>query len=189
MQNKKKDVLVDFSSHVCPHCSRPLSQGDSSVEMEHIYQMFNESHYHLYLKKKKKALIYRIIFFGFSLLFFTLAFIIYFKTMNWASSFYLTNGELLKTCVVALCGILSCGAFGIGCSISPKKEAFQELMNHMDSSIFQILIRQPSLASSFALHDQSSRHYHSFQQLYTHTLNNFNEQTQKIVQLLERHRS
>lgn len=195
MQNKNiKEVLIDFPAQVCPHCSNALDIQSEDPNGKFIHQFFTASHYHTYLSKKQRAIFYRIIFFGFSLLFGVLGAIIYFKTMNGISQLYFPNSELIKTLIMSLCGFLSLGAFAIACSINPKREAFHALVHQMDSSMWHNLFNHSSenafiVQNEEETNDNDVRSAFSCQQLYTHTLKNLNKQTQKIVQLLERQRT
>jgi hypothetical protein len=105
-------------------------QPNLHLNFDILHHSLQYSHYHIYLSKKRQALIYQFIFFGFGILFLVLASILYFYTTNWSYYAMFGSSGFIKLCLYALCLILSMGAFGIAYKIRPPRKGKQPLPSH-----------------------------------------------------------
>lgn len=99
----------------------------SAVDIEFFKNSISLHYQHLYRSAKTKNTFYRMIFFGFSLLFVVLGLMMFFKTTNPICSIYLGNCSVIKNEVNFLCGLFSVGAFTLGMVIHPEKEALKHI--------------------------------------------------------------
>jgi hypothetical protein len=111
-----------------PHVHYLSEATDSSVDIEFFKRSLTLHYQYIYVTEKRHNWIYRSIFFGFSLLFFVLAILIFFKTVNFACGVYFKDSLLVKNCINSLCFALAGGSFFIGYKIHPEKDAMQYLM-------------------------------------------------------------
>lgn len=80
----------------------------------------------LYVKNKRGAFIYQMIFLAFSMLFLSLGLVVILQSTNHACFDFFGHCTLIKVGISALCFILSLCALGIGVSICPERIAAQK---------------------------------------------------------------
>jgi hypothetical protein len=115
------------------------------------HQIDNVSYHHAYVVQKRKALTYQIIFSVFSLLFFALGLIIYFKTTNGMYSLYFGNSEFAKGMALFSCFGFSFGSLGLVFLPRPEKEAVQHLYDKTEQRLTDIYHQVCMQTGAFSL--------------------------------------
>lgn len=108
-----------------------ISQQETPYQELEIFRRDWEAHrkdatLHSY-RLDRKIQIDRLIFFGFSIFFFLLGVMIFFKTANWACAAYFSNCQSVKAIACTLCLILSASAFWVGAKLCARKHSINEL--------------------------------------------------------------
>lgn len=87
----------------------------------------NGPHHRPYSANKSKVMSYQGIFLAFSLIFLTLAGLIYYKTTNWTCSLFFGNFMMIKTLISTFCLFLFFSSMWVALSMRIEREA----MNHL----------------------------------------------------------
>lgn len=112
----------------------------SSKQLDFFRQPDQEAFHLLFSVKKKHAATYRLIFLGFSCLFFLLGLLVYFKTANWKCEFYFSNCQLIKTFTYLICLFLSAGSCSLSFLIRPEKDTVK-VLTHTAKKQLSVLYR------------------------------------------------
>ncbi len=109
-----------LSSNYQTRCLKKYS--DSFVNIEFFKRSIASHYRRAYRSQKEKNLFYRLIFFGFSILFLIFSIFIYFKTPNFAYGLYFGHGELVKDFIEGCCLFIAGLAFTIGYKIQSQNK-------------------------------------------------------------------
>lgn len=136
------------------HCvSEPAA---SSVDIDFFRRSVSLHYQHVYASKKWQNTFYRLIFYGFSFLFFLLGLIIFFKSTNPVCGLYLGNCSIIKNWVNFLCVLPASGSFTLGYKIHPEKEAIKYLVKKVENELSgpakQIQIEFSAIVSNLSHH-------------------------------------
>jgi hypothetical protein len=139
MQNKMlfNSCPVSYSQFLQPenkeHYVQVLTGATNAALDSDFFKRSIAMHYqHFYVTKKRQNWIYRLLFFGFALLFLILAMMIFFKTVNFACSLYFKNGVMVKNLVDLVCLLFAGSAFTIGYKIHPERDAMRDLVGKVE---------------------------------------------------------
>lgn len=114
------------------HC---ITEPSDSLDINFFKHSISLHYQHLYATKKRQNWLYRCIFFGFGLLFLTLAILIFFKTTNFACGFYFSNCSIIKNSINCFCLFLATGAFAFSYKIHPEKDAIRDLVAKVEKEL------------------------------------------------------
>lgn len=113
------------------------------VELHNFRKKIEEErsgpHHQPYRAGRKKAILYRTIFYGLGLLFLLLSIFIYTQTMTWSGSLIFVNYTATKTAICALTFLLSIISCVIGHSIKTEKEAANQLIHRAQAKLRRLL--------------------------------------------------
>lgn len=145
--------------------------------------------YHLiYLIKKRQSSIYKLIFFGISLIFLFLGCFVFYNTTNWACSLYFQNCAFIKAFIYSLCFSLSFSSFLLAFFIKPEKETVHYLVNRMEKSLKSIYSRmkQDIKEAPLNFYFDSRLKKDLYKQSFNQSLEKIHEQREQAIQLLDR---
>ncbi|WP_068467940.1 hypothetical protein [Candidatus Protochlamydia phocaeensis] len=134
--NPSHSISYSKFLHTYRH-AHPLKQEktETIVDIDFFRRSISLHYHYVYTFKRRQHKAYRIIFFGFALLFFILSIFIYFKTANYACTLYFSQGDLMKNCIDALCLLLAFAAFGMGYTTNPDKEALRFIVKKVEKEL------------------------------------------------------
>lgn len=102
----------------------------------HFFKKSLVLHYqHLYAKTKRLNRLYRVLFYGFSLLFAGFAVAIFVHTVNDTFGFYFGDLHLVKDSVNAICVLLAGAAFFAGQRIAPEEAARSLVISRIEEGL------------------------------------------------------
>lgn len=141
--NPKKLLLSLYHYHQ----SHPISNVDHAsrnyVELHKFRQKIEEEkigpHHQPYQTGRKKAIVYRSIFFCIALLFLFLCIFMYTQTMNWSGTLIFVNYTATKMAMCVFTFVLSIIACAFGFSIKTEKEAANQLIHRAQYKIRRVL--------------------------------------------------
>ncbi|MBA3722365.1 MAG: hypothetical protein H0W88_08180 [Parachlamydiaceae bacterium] len=144
-------------------------------------------HHQIYLTQKKQARLHKIIFFGLSFIFFTLAAIVFFNTTNWACSLYFSNCAFIKAAIYTLCLLLSSFTFSIGYFAKPERDTAYYLFHKMERKLKGLYKKRRSeIGFLFSFNEDNRIKKVIFKQGYNQALERMREQKEKTLHVLER---
>lgn len=133
MFNNNSVSYSQFLHHPRVHS---LTESPEGVVDSEFFKRSVSLHYqHAYAAKKWQNWVYRLLFFGFSLLFVMLGALIYSKTTNFTCGFYVSNCGMIKNFVNMSCFFLAAGALTIGYKIHPEKDAIRYLVGKVEKEL------------------------------------------------------
>lgn len=181
-------LFVKFSSTSYSQFLNSFSSySNSNTDKELLESHADKSKDQLYLKKYRKARIYRFIFLCFSFLFLFLAGVVYFKTTNWACSLYFSNCELVKASSISICLLLASLSLVVSYKIKPEREAVNFLAEKIRSTINQIYQSSQIRLKEVTKNQTSSLKSFppGFKTKYYETLDHIQEKQDKVLHVLE----
>lgn len=146
---------------------------DYSSSLEPFRQPINESN-QIYLLQKKYSKIYQLIFFGLSLLFFSLGAIVYFNTTNWACSVYFQNCVFIKSSIYMSCLIFGIICGGLSYFLKPEIDSIYLIVKKAEKKLKELYKREVSAVPFFN------------KQTYYQSIDKIRDQKEKTIHLIER---
>lgn len=127
---------VSYSQFLQKHQITQLPyQKDSLRDVDFFKRSISGHYQHVYANQKWRNWLYRVVFFGFSLLFLIFGVLIYFKTANFTCGFYLNQCSSIKDYLNIGCLLLATGSFGISYMIQPENDAFHYVVNKIEKDM------------------------------------------------------
>lgn len=123
-----------------PRVHSLIAESTEGVANNEFFKRSVSLHYqHAYTAKKWQNGIYRLFFFGLSVLFvIILGALIYSKTTNFTCSFYLSNCGMIKNFINLSCFLLAAGALAAGYKIHPEKDAIRDLVGKVEKELIHL---------------------------------------------------
>lgn len=178
----KSDIKVATLYHI--------SQNESPYQELETFRRDWDAHrkdavLHSY-RLERKIQMDRLIFFGFSVFFFFLAAMIFFKTANWACAAYFSNDQAVKAIACSMSLILSVTAFWIGASLCSKKHSINELVSKAKQNLLRWYQQRKAEARIHATHSEERKRISlSFKQIYHRTLDLVLESKEEALRLID----
>lgn len=145
MDNKTKTsnyaLLVGLTHH------QAAARGSSRYpDLHRFRQQIEEAqegpHHQPYQARRKKAALYRIVFFLLAVVFLGLFGFAYSHTMSWTSTLFFESSAFPKITLCALCILLAIFSFGLGLSIRTEKEAVTQLIHRAQKKLKGMYVRK-----------------------------------------------